>query len=119
MIKVDIYRNLHKDCYSIRSRNPSDYGRVIGHTKLAVVVNATFPVRSKGRDLVRKTKRKNVHAFVRGDLSECAAPVLIQNRKPVTYNPYTHDGFMCNGQIVTQADAVILKQDGMWAVNPR
>ena len=51
---VDVYKNLHKDTWSIRSVKT---GRVIGHSDLLLLVDAEFIVR-----------RKNVHAVVRGSL---------------------------------------------------
>lgn len=68
-MKVDIYRNLHKNCWSVRSREPSQkYGLVIGHATRIGLKDAKFVVSQAGRNRVLKDKRKNVHAVVRGYL---------------------------------------------------
>ena len=64
--KVDVYKNLHKDIWSVRNRKT---GRVITHKKLVHVRDASFVVQPAGRNKVLAEKRKNVHAFVRGQLS--------------------------------------------------
>ena len=70
-MKVDIYRNLQKDCWSIRSREKSNYGRVVKHVNWALLENAKFVVSQAGRNRVLKEKQKNVHAVVRGNLVDC------------------------------------------------
>jgi len=68
-MKVDIYRNLHKKCWSIRSREPSrKYGLVVAHATRIGLEDAKFVVSQAGRNRVLKDKRKNVHAVVRGNL---------------------------------------------------
>ena len=64
MYRVQVYYNLHKHCYSIRQS-----GRVIGHTDSIVLRDARFNVAPAGRDKVRATGVKNVHATVTGYIS--------------------------------------------------
>ena len=101
-MKVDIYRNLHKDCWSVRSRERSNYGRVVGHVHCAVLKDAKFVVSQAGRDRVLREKRKNVHAVVRGNLLDSKSgntrwpwPVLLDllPMKRVAYHPYRKDSF--------------------------
>ena len=99
-MKVDIYRNLHKDCWSVRSRERSDYGRVVDHVHCAVIKNAKFVVSQAGRNRVLREKRKNVHAVVRGNLLDSksghtrwAWQVLRKMMKRVTYHPYRKNTF--------------------------
>ncbi len=58
-MKVFIYRNLHKNCWSIRYD-----GVVVAHTPAAFVWGGEFSVSEAGNERVRKEKRKNVHAYV-------------------------------------------------------
>jgi len=58
-MKVFIYRNLHKSCWSIRYD-----GVVVAHTPAAFVWGGEFSVSEAGNERVRKEKRKNVHAYV-------------------------------------------------------
>ena len=49
-----------------------------------------------GNARVRREKRKNVHAFVRGYLTERVG-IFPKNQKLVTYNPYKHTSFVERG----------------------
>tara|TARA_Y100000034_G_C6819001_1_gene368670 strand:- start:503 stop:883 length:381 start_codon:yes stop_codon:yes gene_type:complete len=86
---VEIYYNLHKKCFSVRDRKTR---RVIAHTDSISLLKATFHVSEKGRDRVRREKRKNVHAFVRGTYKKLGWSTNSQWFK-VKYNPYEYDRF--------------------------
>src|SRR5574343_1925883 len=83
---VSCYRNLHKKCYSVMYK-----GRVIKHLTNFCLKNAKFVVRESGRQRVIREKRKNVHAFVVGELVEDATGVTVGNR--ISYNPYEQNYF--------------------------
>ena len=59
---VEVYYNLHKKCLSVRKR-----GLVIDHVSSILLKNAEFVVQPAGRKRVVKEKRKNVHAYIRGE----------------------------------------------------
>lgn len=98
---VQVYRNLHKDCWSVRDKKTR---RVIAHCDSVILKDAKFKVSEKGRQRVIKEKRKNVHAFVEGTLSSAVVhdedmhyvrrPEIRMdgggwdNRNGVKYNPY-------------------------------
>lgn len=84
---VDLYWNLHRDVFSVRSRRREDYGRVIAHVDSFRLENSFFVVNEAGRQRVLQEKRKNVHAFVRG-LWLDDGNVFVGRREQVTYNPY-------------------------------
>lgn len=95
--RVEVYWNLHKKIWSIRHK-----GKVLGHNKLVRVANLQFVVQPAGRERVLREQRKNVHAFVRGELLE---PVEWGNRRlacqnckngwvEITYNPYKYSTFV-------------------------
>ena len=65
-MQVDVYKNLHKDTWSIRDRKT---GRVVAHQDEVHVLDATFVVQPAGRKKVLQERCKNVHAFVRGTLA--------------------------------------------------
>lgn len=119
-----IYRNLHKDCFSIRNERT---GLVENHSNFVVILNPKFVVRQAGRKKVLATKRKNVHAGVRGELLHFAPKPLpvewdsrwqefmsrigIPTRRvfQVQYNPYKNETFVTDfGDPVTEADLAIL-----------
>ena len=60
---VEVYRNLHKKCWSVRQR-----GKVKLHTDYICLKDVEFKVSQKGRERVLREQRKNVHAFIKGFL---------------------------------------------------
>tara|TARA_Y100000310_G_C20439322_1_gene695287 strand:+ start:367 stop:774 length:408 start_codon:yes stop_codon:yes gene_type:complete len=109
-MKVDIYRNLHKNCWSVRSRESHNYGRVVAHASSLILDDAKFVVSQAGRNRVLKEKKKNVHAVVRGNLlytnyksfDNSKQDVWFKYRTPiknnymmrcVTYHPYKKSTF--------------------------
>lgn len=93
-MRVEVYRNLHTGTWSVRDTST---GRVIAHPDTVWMVDAKFVVRPAGRAKVRREKRKNVHAFVRGTMIDMGGSV--PRRIPTTfrktsYNPYVNDTFV-------------------------
>ena len=87
-MKVDIYRNLNipKDdpCkWSVLDRSNR---KVVDRVQTAHVKDVKFVVQPAGRKRVLEEKRKNVHAFIRGELTDdrFMAVGLVK----VIYNPY-------------------------------
>lgn len=70
MLRVDVYKNLRKDCWSVRSRMKGpNYGKVVAHLKQLALHNVHFKVSEPGRLRVLKSRQKNVHAVARGEWS--------------------------------------------------
>ena len=108
--KVFVYRNLNKDCYSVKSLKT---GLVIAHVQCIVLEDATFRVSQAGRNRVLKEKRKNVHAGVVGTwkLKGCKKPLKSQ----VAYNPYKFETFVNkrSKRPVYQAERCVIRMDGV------
>lgn len=112
---VFIYRNLHKTSpqggpiYSIRDVAT---GLVCGHTETITLTNATFVVGEKGRDRVRREKRKNVHAGVRGTPTAETPPGGYSH---AYYNPHKVDTFIDTetGQPIHSAPLVTIGAGGV------
>lgn len=113
-MKVDAYLNLNRDCISIRSRESEDYGTVVAHRPRLTVVNAEFVVQPAGRERVRETGVKNVHAFVRGEWDDS---VKVMDGEKVTYNPYEYDSFVHaeSEEPVARAEATNVTKKGVYA----
>lgn len=96
MLKVFVYRNLHKDCWSIKALEGMNRGHVIAHAKKVTLWNCRFKVSEAGRQRVIKEQRKNVHAGVVGYVDDSLAnwDVVGNTSIPVTYNPYKYDSFV-------------------------
>lgn len=89
-MRVEVYFNLHKKTFSVRSAKS---GKVLLHTDEVHIENPEFVVRQSGRNRVLSEGRKNVHAFVRGD-----ATFFRYTNRPMldtlTYNPYKYVSFV-------------------------
>ena len=89
-IKVFVYRNLHKNCLSVRDCRTR---RVIAHLDQITLENVTFRVSAAGRARVLKERRKNVHAGVQGVWIDDAADTTQCSRR-VIYDPYRFESFV-------------------------
>lgn len=98
-IKVFVYFNLHKKCWSVKALEGENKGRVIAHEDFVTLVEATPKVSEAGRQRVLKEKRKNVHAGIVGywgdqSTTDMYFDNLDMQPYDITYNPYKHKSFM-------------------------
>ena len=87
--KVFVYKNLHKDCWSIKQD-----GLVKAHTHDLEMWDCAFYVNAKGRAKVLEEKRKNVHAGIKGYIDNFHGVDPVELNTAVTYNPYKYDSFV-------------------------
>jgi len=109
-MKVFVYFNLHKRCFSIKALEGADKGRVVAHSNALLLHNVTFKVSEAGRQRVIREKRKNVHAGVVGEWNCVEQLAVVGEGKAVTYNPYVYDSFVYREtkQPVKQAQTVAM-----------
>jgi hypothetical protein len=90
-MRVQVYYNLHKKRLSVRNK-----GKVIKHADIVALENVKFHVQPAGQAKVRREKRKNVHAYVAGDLMprQRIATNSVEVLDLVKYNPYKNDFFV-------------------------
>jgi len=113
-VKAFVFRNLHQPgvVWSVRDGN----GHTILHSENVLIKNAKFVVQKGGQAQVRRTRRKAVHAGVRGELvvDPVEARTLfdrIQNSGccRAYYNPYVNDTFVdAAGEPLVDAECVLL-----------
>lgn len=110
-MRVRVYRNLLRDDYSVVDAKTN---RVVQHLDRLVIRDAQFVVRPGGRARVLRERRKNVHAFVVGEMIPYA-DMIAGGYAHVTYNPYRIGSFYLkgDGKPVTRARCVILDEGGM------
>ena len=97
--RVEVYRNLHNNTFSIR-RN----GKVVKHLENWMTLHlkdVKFAVQPAGREKVRREGKKNVHAFIRGTVVKAEEHNFSETFKEkcdvwVTYNPYQNDTFVAS-----------------------
>lgn len=112
---VEVYRNTNRKgvTYSIRQG-----GYVVAHATELHLLNAEFIVNKYGNTKVRTTGKKNVHAWVRGELVKKG---LVQSENSnlqarVLYNPKYNETFVTkkNKKPIQYAPAVILNSEGVF-----
>ena len=99
MLKVFVYFNLHRKCFSIKALEGAKKGRVVAHSDKVLVSDGVFKVSEAGRQRVLRERKKNVHAGVVGEWDETGIDLISIDRvttigTPVTYNPYKYDTFV-------------------------
>ena len=115
-MRVFVYFNLHKKCFSIKALEGDRKGRVVAHSNTVLLESCKFKVSEAGRQRVLREKRKNVHAgvtgvWINGDRVESHYEFLSMVGRQVTYNPYKYDSFVIKAteQSVDRADVVGMK----------
>ena len=117
-MRVFVYFNLHKKCFSIKALEGDRKGRVIAHSNTVLLEGCKLLVSEAGRQRVLREKRKNVHAGVSGTwINYCtnrannAFDFISMIGRQVTYNPYKYDSFVIKAteQVVDKADVVGMK----------
>jgi hypothetical protein len=98
-MKVFVYYNLHKKCWSVKALEGKDKGRVIAHRDAILLFHTKAKVSQAGRKRVLQEKRKNVHAGIvgswyRGSLTDTISMSDKMKFKQVTYNPYKYETFV-------------------------
>ena len=102
---VQVYRNLHKKCWSIRCKKSR---LVIGHSNRVLLKNCKLYVSQRGNERVRESKTKNVHAWVEGEWTD----EDFTAQEVIKYEPYTAPHFTKLGHKVVTASNVYLSESG-------
>ena len=106
-LKVYVYFNLHKKCFSVKALSGDLKGLVIAHTNSINLDDVTFKVSEAGRQRVLIEKKKNVHAGVVGTFKGFIANE-ISEYKQAYYNPYKTTTFLNGTDSLYNADKVTL-----------
>jgi hypothetical protein len=91
-MKVRIYYNLHRKQLSVQSKTAKGW-RVVNHASRVTLENVRFKVSEAGRQRVLRERKKNVHAFIEGDLVLDGGGDPIAADTLVSYNPYLRGSF--------------------------
>jgi hypothetical protein len=110
---IRIYRNLNaspsgeKGCWSVKQ------GTVKFHCRTIFLKNVTFLVNEKIRLRVVKNKRKEVHAFVMGEIIERPTFFTVDiDAQWIYYNPYKCSTFVTGNSPIYQACICALVKHG-------
>jgi hypothetical protein len=116
-----VYRNLNKNTWSIQRKTKNGW-RVFYWSDEIILKNSKFKVSKSGRARVLREKRKNVHAYVIGELifvHGLTLNTLIKNtnqifQTQISYNPYKYETFVNKNteKEIHDAELVFLKSSG-------
>lgn len=128
-MKVDVYYNLNKGskdkpCYSIKSREKENYGKVVAHACELIVNGCQFVIRPSGHERAVENQRRNVHAFVRGKLlyhQPYEKAEILEEWKggvPFSYDIETGSFIDCEENELVEGDKVFLGRTQKKVVSP-
>ncbi len=91
--RVRVFRNLHTETWSVESATT---GRIIAHPDTVLLEDVRLVSRDAGREKVRRTGKKGVHAVASGTLVaiDGPAPADLARWTPLYYNPFKVDTFV-------------------------
>lgn len=93
-MKVFVYYNLHKNCFSVKALQGPNKGKVVAHLDQLVLEYVWFKVSETGRQRVLREKRKNVHAGVEGYWYQDRQHETAGLSREVMYDPYKYSTFV-------------------------
>jgi hypothetical protein len=85
---VHVYRNLHKRCWSVRSK-----GKLIAQVDAIQLGGCTCHVREAARQIVIARKCRSVHAYVKGRIHHGPFPNAADCVATIVYRPYVSGDF--------------------------
>jgi hypothetical protein len=116
-MKVFVYKNLHRGCFSVKALEGDRKGRVIAHVSSIKLTDCQLKVSQAGRARVLRKRQKNVHAGVRGQWNPEEFAVITDKMTKVRYNPYEVSTFVeaGTGNPVLTAKEVFIDKNGLFA----
>lgn len=105
-MSVRVHWNLHRKCWSVKQGREATT-----HASRLTLSGCTFVVSACGRERCLRDGHRNVHAFVKGEVSNEESVV---RGVRVGYNPWRSPHFTRkdNGEKVEKAGVVFLSEDG-------
>lgn len=116
LAKVRVYFNLHKKMISVQSKVNGSW-KVVEHVEDILLKNVKFKVSEAGRQGVIKNRRKNVHAYIYGDVIKSLPTPMNLIFSSVNYNPYKLERFQVRNEYVDHADFVMINGCRVYAAN--
>lgn len=104
--RVEVYYNLHKGGFSIKSLEKGECkGKVVAYSSTVLMTNGKFSASQSGIQKIREEKRKRVCAVVRGTFEGTESEI---QGDTIYFNPYTTDHFInaSNGEKITSANNI-------------
>ena len=90
---VHVYRNLNRNCWSVRHN-----GKVLMLADSVKLEDCSFHIQPAGQMRVRRDRVKNVHAYIKGRLTNHMADdrwsIYLGGHSRIEYNPYHDNTFV-------------------------
>lgn len=101
-MKIRVYRNLTRKCWSLQHYVKGKGWRVYSHWNSEndgnyILEDCKFIIYKSGQDRVRKEGKKYVHAYIEGNTIQHKPINEIIPFLPIRYNPYSDDCFNVPG----------------------
>lgn len=111
---VDVYRCLNRKgrVFSIKQNS-----LVVAHCTQLEMKDVEFVVNKAGKKKAIASKRRNVHAFIRG-LIGSSPQEGIPTFYPLKYNPFSQEGFCIEESEVNRSPMVAIREHGIYAMKP-
>ena len=110
-MKVRVYRNLTRDCWSVQHYVKGKGWRLLEHRDYVQIILARPKVQEAGRQRVIREKKKYVHAFPEGWMLN-GEEIFWHNVRPVKYDPYKGPDFTIDGRPFDFLHVARFKPDG-------
>jgi hypothetical protein len=112
--RVKVYRNLHKDTWSLLATEGPQKGRVIGYADEVLVTDPVLIVSEASRQRAIREQARNVHAFVVGVMQPTTH--LEGPLQRVRYNPFRAGCFTdpAGACVVEGTVALLDTQGSLW-----
>lgn len=110
LLKVFVYRNLHKKCYSVKDWKTK---KVIAYVNQIIIKDAKFKVSQAGRKKALKENNNKVHSGVLGFWFK-EKGFLLENIS-IQYDLHKHETFVMkdNHKAIYKAKFVFLHENGV------
>lgn len=90
--EVEVYYHYRKKMFSVRDKKTT---LVLAHVHNVTLENCIFKVSESGRNRVRQTKQKNVHAWITGNFISANTELInLKEMNIAYYEPKTVDSFV-------------------------
>ena len=110
-MRVRVYRNLTKGCWSVQRYVKGRGWRLHEHRDSLQLSMAKPKVSESGRQRVIRERKKYVHAFLEGWLID-SAELTHKGERPVRYNPFHGPEFLIDGKIVDVLQVAHFSENG-------
>lgn len=110
-LPVEVYRCLNRKGrqFSIRQR-----GHPRAHTTSIKLENVEFKVNPSGKRRARESGIRSVHATLHGRITN---KELKNSIGEISYNPFSKEGFLCNGRPITKSYYIEITPESIKAYN--